>query len=100
MNDACLAFGLPGNIEWIIIIVIALLIFGKRLPDVARSVGKSIVEFKKGIREVHTEIEDQSHRDDARSDRLEHKSDSSVKNDSARKAGSAKTSDETSNASH
>jgi len=44
--------GLPGGWEWIVILVVALLIFGKRLPDVARSVGKSLTEFKKGIHEA------------------------------------------------
>ncbi len=48
---------MPGTTELIIIAVIALLIFGRRLPDVARSVGKSIVEFKKGIRDVKGEID-------------------------------------------
>ena len=48
-----LAFGgIPGGWEWIIILVVALLIFGKRLPDIARSVGKSLTAFKKGIHEV------------------------------------------------
>jgi len=44
--------GIPGGWEWIIILVVALLIFGKRLPDIARSVGKSLTEFKKGVREA------------------------------------------------
>ena len=36
--------------------LLGLLIFGKRLPEVGRSVGKTIVEFKKGMREVESEI--------------------------------------------
>ena len=50
------ALGLPGGWEWIIIAIIALLIFGRRLPDVARSVGKGIVEFKRGLRDVEDEV--------------------------------------------
>jgi sec-independent protein translocase protein TatA len=48
---------LPGGTEWIIIGIVGLLLFGKRLPDVARSIGKSIVEFKKGMRDVREDIE-------------------------------------------
>ena len=36
--------------------VVALLLFGKRLPEVGRSLGKGISEFKKGLQDVHTEI--------------------------------------------
>ena len=64
MNPQSLAlFGLPGGTEWIVIGIVALLIFGRRLPDVARSVGKSIVEFKKGLRDVKDDINVQSQLD-------------------------------------
>ncbi len=51
-------FGMPGGIEWIIILIVALLIFGKRLPEVMKSLGKGVVEFKKGIRGIEDEVED------------------------------------------
>jgi sec-independent protein translocase protein TatA len=47
---------MPGLPEWIIIGIIGLLIFGKRLPEVGRSLGKGIVEFKKGLRGVEEDL--------------------------------------------
>ena len=52
-----LGFGFPGGYEWIILLILGLLIFGRRLPEVGRSLGKSIVEFKKGIRNIESEID-------------------------------------------
>jgi sec-independent protein translocase protein TatA len=54
-----LAFNSPHGIEWIAILAIALLIFGHKLPSVARNMGKSISEFKKGVKEGETEAETQ-----------------------------------------
>ena len=47
---------MPGNTEWIVVLIIALLLFGKRLPEVMRSLGRGIVEFKKGIQGVEDDI--------------------------------------------
>ena len=52
-----IALGMPGGAEWIIIAAIGLLLFGKRLPEVGRSLGKGIVEFKKGLKGVEEEVE-------------------------------------------
>lgn len=41
----------------LVIGVVALLLFGKRLPEVGRSLGRGISEFRKGLRDVSDEIQ-------------------------------------------
>ena len=45
-----------GPAEMLIIGVVAVLLFGKRLPEVGRSLGKSFIEFKKGISGLEDEF--------------------------------------------
>lgn len=53
-----LAFGFPAGPEWLAIIFVVLLLFGaKKLPELARGLGKSIGEFKKAKDEFTSEIE-------------------------------------------
>jgi sec-independent protein translocase protein TatA len=57
--------GFLGNIhgfEWLVILVIGLLIFGRRLPEVGRSLGRGIVEFRKGIKGIEDEVESETSR--------------------------------------
>jgi sec-independent protein translocase protein TatA len=49
-------FGL-GPMEMLIVGVIAVLLFGNRLPEVGRSFGRSIMEFKKGMRDIQNEVD-------------------------------------------
>lgn len=50
----------PSFFELMVIMTIALLLFGKRLPDVARSLGKGVVEFKKGLKGIEDDAADSS----------------------------------------
>ena len=56
-----------GTTEMLIVGIIALLLFGKNLPNVARNAGKSFAEFKKGISGFQDEIRNAS-RDIERTD--------------------------------
>ena len=53
-------FGLGGPWEILIVLLIALLLFGKRLPGLMRSMGKSIVEFKKGVSGIDDDGEEKN----------------------------------------
>lgn len=48
--------------DLIILLVLGLLIFGRKLPEVGRGLGRGIVEFRKGLKGVEDDIEDQSNK--------------------------------------
>lgn len=51
--------GLPGGMEWILIVLVVLIFFGaKKIPELARGLGKGIREFKDATKEVKKEIEE------------------------------------------
>lgn len=51
-----LAWGLDP-MHMLFVAFLALIFFGRRLPEVGRSLGRGIMEFKRGLREVSDEIE-------------------------------------------
>ena len=52
-----LAFGMPAAPEWIFIGILALVLFGpKKLPELARGLGKALGELQKAKEEFHREI--------------------------------------------
>jgi sec-independent protein translocase protein TatA len=56
-------FGMPGGVEVVVFLAIVLLLFGNRLPGAMRSLGRSVVEFKKGANDAENDDDDKS-RDD------------------------------------
>jgi len=56
--------GVIGWKEITIILIVVLLLFGaKKIPEVMRSFGKGIKEFKKGIKEIEKEIDKEDEED-------------------------------------
>jgi sec-independent protein translocase protein TatA len=52
-----LAFGMPAAPEWIFISILALVLFGpKKLPELARGIGKALAELQKAKEDFHREI--------------------------------------------
>ncbi len=49
-------FGNLNPMELVVVVGVAILLFGRRLPEVGRTLGKGIVEFKKGIRGLEDEF--------------------------------------------
>lgn len=61
-----------GSLGWpeiIIILIVALLLFGaKRLPEVGKSLGKAIREFKKSFREISDDMENEDYEEGEKKD--------------------------------
>ncbi len=51
------AIGSLGTQEILLLLVVGVLLFGRRLPEVGRYLGKGIVEFKKGLKGLEDEVE-------------------------------------------
>ena len=49
-------FGTPAT--YVALALVAFLLFGNRLPSVMRSLGRSVVEFKKGVAGIEDEIDE------------------------------------------
>ena len=50
-----------GHWEILIVLLVALLLFGHRLPGLMRSMGRGVVEFKKGVQGIEDDVESAVH---------------------------------------
>ncbi|HPP51652.1 MAG TPA: twin-arginine translocase TatA/TatE family subunit [Thermoguttaceae bacterium] len=60
-------FGI-GTTELLVIAILTLILFGNRLPSVMRSLGRGVVEFKKGIQGIEDDLESGSTSDGKKSE--------------------------------
>ena len=59
-------FGSIGGTELLVILVIALLVFGpRRLPELGRTIGRGLAEFKRASSELQRSLEEEVSRDEA-----------------------------------
>ena len=66
--------GMPGGMEWILIALVVLLLFGgKKIPELAKGLGSGIKNFKKAVKE-----DDEATVAENKSDEIEKKADAKV----------------------
>ena len=67
--------GMPGGMEWILIALVVLLLFGgKKIPELAKGLGSGIKNFKKAVKDdEETEVADK------KNDEIEKKADTEAK---------------------
>ena len=69
---------MPGGMEWLLIALVALLLFGgKKIPELAKGLGSGIKNFKKAIKDDEDEVVQNT-----KSEEIEKKSDATVKTES------------------
>jgi len=64
---ALLAFGMPGYQEMLVILILGLLVLGRRLPEVGRTLGRTVAQLRRGIADFKTELRQDEDLQEARS---------------------------------
>jgi sec-independent protein translocase protein TatA len=57
MSSLFAFIGLESPVHWLIFGIIGILLFGKRLPEMGRYLGKTIIEFKKGMKGLEDDVD-------------------------------------------
>jgi sec-independent protein translocase protein TatA len=57
MNPLFAIFGV-GPTELIVLSIVVLLLFGNRLPSVMRSLGRGVIEFKRGVQGIEDDVDE------------------------------------------
>jgi TatA/E family protein of Tat protein translocase len=52
-----MAFGMPSTGEWVVLLVVGLLIFGRRLPEVGKSLAKTLAQFRRGLQDFKRDMD-------------------------------------------
>ena len=51
---------MPQGMEWVIILVVVLLLFGgKKIPELMKGIGKGVRGFKDGLKEIEKDISEE-----------------------------------------
>ncbi len=58
LHSTLFAFiGISSPAAYIVLGIVAIILFGNRLPSVMRSLGRSVVEFKKGVAGIEDDVD-------------------------------------------
>ncbi len=57
VNTYYLPLIFPSGQEWIIILIVGIVLFGRRLPEVGKQVGKTIIQLRQGMQKLRDEID-------------------------------------------
>lgn len=57
MATATVSLIFPSGQEWIIILIVGIILFGRRLPEVGKQVGRTIIQLRQGMQKLRDEID-------------------------------------------